>query len=128
MLAVLRFYSSSRLSRSSRQGFGRRVEVLLAVQGRTQDFRRGGAERGGGVPRSAKEANNPILLKVQSLQLSFRPAGVSLGGGGGPRPPLAPPCVRPCRDRFSRLSRQLWTSGPQYKKDFSQCITNITAS
>ena len=47
---------------------------------------------GGGVPRSAKEANNPILLKVQSLQLSFRPAGVSLGGGGGgPRPPLAPP-------------------------------------
>ena len=54
--------------------------------------------RGGGVPRSAKEANNPILLKVQSLQLSFRPAGVSLGGGGGggPRPPLAPPCVRPC--------------------------------
>ena len=52
---------------------------------------------GGGVPRSAKEANNPILLKVQSLQLSFRPAGVSLGGGGGgPRPPLAPPCVRPC--------------------------------
>ena len=51
--------------------------------------------RGGGVPRSAKEANNPILLKVQSLQLSFRPAGVSLGGGGGPRPPLAPPCVRP---------------------------------
>ena len=33
---------------------------------------------GGGVPRSAKEANNPILLKVQSLQLSFRPAGVSL--------------------------------------------------
>ena len=50
---------------------------------------------GGGVPRSAKEANNPILLKVQSLQLSFRPAGVSLGGGGGPRPPLAPPCVRP---------------------------------
>ena len=49
------------------------------------------------MPRSAKEANNPILLKVQSLQLSFRPAGVSLGGGGGgPRPPLAPPCVRPC--------------------------------
>ena len=43
------------------------------------------------MPRSAKEANNPILLKVQSLQLSFRPAGVSLGGGGGPRPPLAPP-------------------------------------
>ena len=56
----------------------------------------GGVPRGGGgVPRSAKEANNPILLKVQSLQLSFRPAGVSLGGGGGPRPPLAPPCVRP---------------------------------
>ena len=55
---------------------------------------------GGGVPRSAKEANNPILLKVQSLQLSFRPAGVSLGGGGGgPRPPLAPPCVRPCTSR-----------------------------
>ena len=53
---------------------------------------------GGGVPRSAKEANNPILLKVQSLQLSFRPAGVSLGGGGGARPPLAPPCVRPWPD------------------------------
>ena len=32
-----------------------------------------------------------VLLKVQSLQLSFRPAGVSLGGGGGgPRPPSAP--------------------------------------
>ena len=62
-------------------------------------FSEGGCrEGGGGVPRSAKEANNPILLKVQSLQLSFRPAGVSLGGGGGgPRPPLAPPpCVRPC--------------------------------
>ena len=55
--------------------------------------------RGGGVPRSAKEANNPILLKVQSLQLSFRPAGVSLGGGGGggPRPPLAPPLRTPLR-------------------------------
>ena len=55
-------------------------------------FSEGGCREGGGVPRSAKEANNPILLKVQSLQLSFRPAGVSLGGGGGgPRPPLAPP-------------------------------------
>ena len=32
-----------------------------------------------------------VLLKVQSLQLSFRPASVSLGGGGGPRPPSAPP-------------------------------------
>ena len=53
--------------------------------------------RGGGGPRSAKEANNPILLKVQSLQLSFRPAGVSLGGGGGGQgPPWPPPCVRPC--------------------------------
>ena len=55
--------------------------------------------RGGGVPRSAKEANNPILLKVQSLQLSFRPAGVSLGGGGGakapPGPPLRTPLGRP---------------------------------
>ena len=52
---------------------------------------------GGGVPRSAKEANNPILLKVQSLQLSFRPAGVSLGGGGGggPRPPPGPPLRTP---------------------------------
>ena len=48
------------------------------------------------MPRSAKEANNPILLKVQSLQLSFRPAGVSLGGGGGQGPPWPPPCVRPC--------------------------------
>ena len=57
-------------------------------------FSEGGCREGGGggVPRSAKEANNPILLKVQSLQLSFRPAGVSLGGGGGgPRPPLPPP-------------------------------------
>ena len=43
------------------------------------------------MPRSAKEANNPILLKVQSLQLSFRPAGVSLGGGGGAKAPPAPP-------------------------------------
>ena len=73
-----------------------RIEYYL-LQGRTQDFRRGGAERGGGVPRSAKEANNPILLKVQSLQLSFRPAGVSLGGGGGgAKAPPGPPCVRPC--------------------------------
>ena len=32
------------------------------------------------------------MLKVQSLQLSFRPAGVSLGGGeGGARPPSPPP-------------------------------------
>ena len=68
------------------------------LQGRTQDFRRGGAEGGGGrgVPRSAKEANNPILLKVQSLQLSFRPAGVSLGGGGGGQgPPWPPPAYAP---------------------------------
>ena len=71
--------------------------VCMYVQGRTQDFRRGGAERGGGgVPRSAKEANNPILLKVQSLQLSFRPAGVSLGGGGGGQgPPWPPPAYAP---------------------------------
>ena len=47
------------------------------------------------MPRSAKEANNPILLKVQSLQLSFRPAGVSLGGGGGAKAPLAPPAYAP---------------------------------
>ena len=33
-----------------------------------------------------------VLLKVQSLQLSFRPAGVSLGGGGGGgQGPLRPP-------------------------------------
>ena len=51
--------------------------------------------RGGGVPRSAKEANNPILLKVQSLQLSFRPAGVSLGGGGGGKAPPGPPLRTP---------------------------------
>ena len=50
---------------------------------------------GGGVPRSAKEANNPILLKVQSLQLSFRPAGVSLGGGGGAKAPPGPPLRTP---------------------------------
>ena len=57
----------------------------------------GGVPRGGGgVPRSAKEANNPILLKVQSLQLSFRPAGVSLGGGGGAKAPPGPPLRRPC--------------------------------
>ena len=55
----------------------------------------GGVPRGGGgVPRSAKEANNPILLKVQSLQLSFRPAGVSLGGGGGGQGPPWPPPLR----------------------------------
>ena len=53
-------------------------------------FSEGGC-REGGVPRSAKEANNPILLKVQSLQLSFRPAGVSLGGGGGAKAPPGPP-------------------------------------
>ena len=59
-------------------------------------FSEGGCREGGGVPRSAKEANNPILLKVQSLQLSFRPAGVSLGGGGGgAKAPPGPPCVRP---------------------------------
>ena len=47
------------------------------------------------MPRSAKEANNPILLKVQSLQLSFRPAGVSLGGGGGGQGPPWPPLRTP---------------------------------
>ena len=31
-----------------------------------------------------------VLLKVQSLQLSFRPAGVSLGGGGA-KAPFGPP-------------------------------------
>ena len=37
-----------------------------------------------------------VLLKVQSLQLSLRPAGVSLGGGGGgARPPSAPPGYAP---------------------------------
>ena len=67
------------------------------LSGAYAGFSEGGCrEGGGGVPRSAKEANNPILLKVQSLQLSFRPAGVSLGGGGGGQgPPGPPPCVRP---------------------------------
>ena len=32
-----------------------------------------------------------VLLKVQYLQLSFRPAGVSLGGGGGGKAPFGPP-------------------------------------
>ena len=37
-----------------------------------------------------------VLLKVQSLQLSFRPAGVSLGGGGGGQgPPWPPPAYAP---------------------------------
>ena len=36
-----------------------------------------------------------VLLKVQSLQLSFRPAGVSLGGGGGGQGPLLPPLGTP---------------------------------
>ena len=35
-----------------------------------------------------------VLLKVQSLQLSFRPAGVSLGGGGA-KAPFAPPGYAP---------------------------------
>ena len=61
-------------------------------------FSEGGCREGGGVPRSAKEANNPILLKVQSLQLSFRPAGVSLGGGGGGQgPPWPPPAYAPAQ-------------------------------
>ena len=96
-----------------------RDSVFSVTQGHTQDFRRGGGGgggcRGGGGARSAKEANNPnkraaeltprtcahqgsmfrpivfVLLKVQSLQLSFRPAGVSLGGGGGGQGPLRPP-------------------------------------
>ena len=68
----------------------------IRISGAYAVFSEGGCREGGGVPRSAKEANNPILLKVQSLQLSFRPAGVSLGegGGGGPRPPLPPPPLR----------------------------------
>ena len=67
------------------------------VAGAYAGFSEGGCrEGGGGVPRSAKEANNPILLKVQSLQLSFRPAGVSLGGGGGGQgPPWPPPAYAP---------------------------------
>ena len=78
-----------------------RVQTLNTLNvsdpGAYAGFSEGGCrEGGGGVPRSAKEANNPILLKVQSLQLSFRPAGVSLGGGGGGQgPPGPPPCVRP---------------------------------
>ena len=36
-----------------------------------------------------------VLLKVQSLQLSFRPAGVSLGGGGGAKAPPGPPLRTP---------------------------------
>ena len=40
-------------------------------QGRRQDFRRGGgAEGGGGVPRSAKEANNP---NKRAAELKPRP-------------------------------------------------------
>ena len=35
-----------------------------------------------------------VLLKVQSLQLSFRPAGVSLGGGGA-KAPFGPPGYAP---------------------------------
>ena len=67
----------------------------------------GGAERGGGVPRSAKEANNPILLKVQSLQLSFRPAGVSLGGGGGAKAPPGPPLRTPLHYNNSKRLRKM---------------------
>ena len=44
-----------------------------------------------------------VLLKVQSLQLSFRPAGVSLGGGGGgggggQGPPWPPPAYAPASE------------------------------
>ena len=40
------------------------LRYYITYQGRTQDFRRGarrggGREEGGGVPRSAKEANKP---------------------------------------------------------------------
>ena len=67
----------------------------LYCRGVRRIFGGGGCREGGGVPRSAKEANNPILLKVQSLQLSFRPAGVSLGGGGGAKAPPGPPLRTP---------------------------------
>ena len=78
----------------------------LSPSGAYAGFSEGGCREGGGVPRSAKEANNPILLKVQSLQLSFRPAGVSLGGGGGggQGPPCPPPpayAPAPSRDDLS---------------------------
>ena len=36
-----------------------------------------------------------VLLKVQSLRLYFRPAGVSLGGGGGQGPLRPPPGYAP---------------------------------
>ena len=77
---------------------------MMIIAGAYAGFSEGGCrEGGGGVPRSAKEANNPILLKVQSLQLSFRPAGVSLGGGGGGQgPPWPPPAYAPELERETR--------------------------
>ena len=95
---------------SSNQSITRRCTRTGAYAG----FSEGGCREGGGVPRSAKEANNPILLKVQSLQLSFRPAGVSLGGGGGAKAPPGPPppCVRPWRILPCTLGNNtyLWTA------------------
>ena len=60
------------------------------------------------MPRSAKEANNPILLKVQSLQLSFRPAGVSLGGGGGAKAPPGPPLRTPLQVACEAPLEGIW--------------------
>ena len=80
-------------------------------------FSEGGCREGGGggVPRSAKEANNPILLKVQSLQLSFRPAGVSLGGGGGGQgPPWPPPAYAPVHPGVS-ITRVIGTTTILYR-------------
>ena len=55
-----------------------------------------------------------VLLKVQSVQVSFRPAGVSLGGGGAKAPfaPLPPPPGTP----LLCLATGLLELGPIYSE------------
>ena len=61
-----------------------------------------------------------VLLKVQSLQLYFRPAGVSLGGGEGGQGPLwHPPGYAP----GVACSRE--SGGASPRKNENQCQISV---
>ena len=68
-----------------------------------------------------------VLLKVQSLQLSFRPAGVSLGGGGGAKAPFGPPGYAPGiridLHKFSILYVTHFSPVPRFAACFAACFT-----
>ena len=79
--------------------------VFTKLPGKSRGVARIFGGGGGGARGGAEALIVFVLLKVQSLQLSFRPAGVSLGGGGGQGPLRPPPLATPLK---SYMGDALW--------------------